>query len=388
MTTRTAETGDLSAPDVAADGESTHVRAMPRRVVAGRRRVPRTADGRPILRLSELDGTATAWGTGRRRYPCPIHGSDHQRSLSVDLATGLFYCHCCGAAGRLHDYCDADGPAGPSRSRPVDDAARQRERRTALARADREYAALLDAPPPAAAAALLARLPALSRALRAPDSPGAAYLRGRGLDPVLAASLGAGYAAPGLWPGDRPGEPGRVVYPLSDPRTGRHVSLLGRACTEESGARDQRHRKLPGCPAGVWPIASYARALRLGAALVLVEGPADALALLACPGLPPVAALGGTRLSISLSVLCRLSGVVLALDDDPAGRTATERLRADLALLGVAHTAVPAGWLGGASDPAGLARATADTAAWQAAIAWTACLRQVRESAHSLGRSL
>ncbi len=357
-------------------------------VPAGRRHMPCTADGRPILRFSDLDGASAAHGSGHRRYPCPVHGSDRQRSLSVDLATGLYYCHCCGAAGRLRDYWAADGSADPPRPRPVDDADRRRERRAALVRADREHTPLLDAPPPAASAALLARLPALNGALRLPDSPGATYLRGRGLDPALAASLGAGYAAPGLWPGDRSGEPGRVVYPLSDPRTGRHVSLLGRACTEESGARDRRHRKLPGCPAGLWPLASYARALWLGAALVLVEGPADALALLACADLPPVAALGGTRLPISLAALRRLPGVVLALDDDPAGRAATERLRADLALLGVAHAAVPAGWLGGASDPAGLARAAADPAAGRAVADWSRCLRQVRGSARSLARPL
>ncbi len=387
MTSRTPGAGDLSAPD-AVGGENADRWARPRGLGVGRRHVPRTADGRPIVRLSDLDGAAAAHGGGRRRYPCPVHGSDRQRSLSVDLASGLYYCHCCGAAGRLRDYWAADGSAAPPRPRPVDDAARQRERRAALVRADRERTALLDAPPPVAAAAFLARLPALTGALRAPDSLGAAYLCGRGLDPVLAATLGAGYAASGLWPGDRPGEPGRVVYPLADPWTGRHVSLLGRACTEDNAARDRRHRKLPGRPAGLWPVASYAQALRLGAALVLVEGPADALALLACPDLPPVAALGGTRLPISLAALRRLPGVVLALDDDPAGRAATDRLGADLALLGVAHTAVPAGWLGGASDPAGLARAAADLAAGQAVAAWSRCLRQVRGAARTLGRPL
>lgn len=365
MTTPTTGTGGLFAPDGSADGERADARVIPRRLGAGGRRVPRTADGRPILCLADLDGAAATWGAGRRRYPCPVHGSDRQRSLSVDLATGLYYCHCCGASGRLRDYWDADGSATPLGPGPVEDAARQRERGAALTRADREHAALLDAPVPAVAAALLASLPALTEALRAPTSRGAAYLSGRGLDPALAGSLGAGYAASGLWPGDRPGDPGRVVYPLWDPCAGRAVSLLGRACTEDTGARDRRHRKLPGCPAGLWPVASYARAVQSGTALVLVEGPADALALLACPGSPPVAALGGTRLPLSLAALRRLPGVVLALDDDPAGRAATDRLRADLALLGVRHTAVPAGWLGGVSDPAGLAGSAADTTAEQ-----------------------
>ena len=33
----------------------------------------------------------------RLRAYCPIHGSDHQRSLSIDLATGWGFCHSCHA---------------------------------------------------------------------------------------------------------------------------------------------------------------------------------------------------------------------------------------------------------------------------------------------------
>src|SRR5712691_11167243 len=33
----------------------------------------------------------------RWRAYCPIHGSDHQRSLSIDCATGWGFCHNCHA---------------------------------------------------------------------------------------------------------------------------------------------------------------------------------------------------------------------------------------------------------------------------------------------------
>src|ERR671922_1168717 len=35
------------------------------------------------------------------RALCPFHGSDHQRSLRVTLATGRFVCFACGAWGYL-----------------------------------------------------------------------------------------------------------------------------------------------------------------------------------------------------------------------------------------------------------------------------------------------
>ncbi len=352
----------------------------------GRLALPVTADGRPILRLDDLDrqGRPRRAG-GRLRYYCPVHGGDRQRSLSVDPASGLYYCHCCGATGRLRDHWEGQhaGGSGPRRDPTEGEEARSRARRVALERADRDRLALLSSPAPPAAARFLARLPALTRALRAPGSPGAAYLRGRGLDPILAAAYGVGYAGPGVWPGDDPDSPGRLVYPLADPCTGRATSALGRACAADDARRT--HRKLSGCPAGIWPLASYARAVACRDALVLVEGPADALALLACPESPPVAALGGTRLPVPLAALRHLSGVVLAVDDDPSGRAASARLVADLAALGVPRAALPPGWLGGAPDPADLARAATRDPMGPAAAAWLRAVDRVREAARSLG---
>src|SRR6516225_6458946 len=39
---------------------------------------------------------AVQYGERLRSY-CPIHGSDHQRSLSIDLGTGWGFCHSCHA---------------------------------------------------------------------------------------------------------------------------------------------------------------------------------------------------------------------------------------------------------------------------------------------------
>jgi len=56
-----------------------------------------TWQGKVFHRLS-LDDLVDAVERGQRlRAYCPIHGSDHQRSLSIDSSTGWGFCHCCHA---------------------------------------------------------------------------------------------------------------------------------------------------------------------------------------------------------------------------------------------------------------------------------------------------
>ena len=332
--------------------------------------LPRTADGRPILSRDDLDRLGPPrQGGGRLRYYCPIHGGDRQRSLSVDARTGLYYCHSCKAGGRLRDDWDDEGTTRPSGRRggprPAaaagDDHTRQLP---ALLRADADRVATLSRPIPDHARSFIDCLDALREALSAPCCPGADYLRRRGLDPLLAARLGAGYAAPGTWPDEAAWGPGRIVYPLHDARTGRVVSALGRACVDDTtlltrGRAGKAQLKLRDCPAGIWPGEQAARARHNSQPLVLVEGPADALALLALENAPSIEALAGTHNPLTLNVLRSLVGLIIAFDEDDAGRAASRRLAADLDLLGIPHRAPPAGWLGAdATDPADLAAAS------------------------------
>ena len=72
--------------------------------------------------LAELEAVATippvsTNGGRRRRMGCPFHGSDHQRSLEVDLETGRFSCHNCGAWGYLSDHPGGNRP-GRDRREP------------------------------------------------------------------------------------------------------------------------------------------------------------------------------------------------------------------------------------------------------------------------------
>lgn len=327
----------------------------------------RTKDGRPILSRANLDAYdyAPSRAGGYDRYYCPIHGGDHQRSLSVDPDTGKFRCHTCGATGTLREQWPDGGSTFKRTPAPSIEEIGRREREVRI-RADAERAERLAAEIPAAASRFLAHMDAMREALRGPECPGAIYLRGRGLDPQRAADLGVGYAAPNAWPGDRGRRVGRVVYPLEDPLTGRIVSAVGRLCVDPSPSwseelREQfkgaKQRKLAGCPAGVWPSRSIAAAREQGCPLVLVEGPADALALAQLASLTyPVLALVGTANVLPLVSLRGIAGVVLALDDDESGKKATRQARVDLALAGVPVDVAERGWLQGAKDAGELAQ--------------------------------
>lgn len=338
--------------------------------------LPRTADGRTILTRADLDGyDRPRRSGGRDRYYCPIHGGDHQRSLSVDPTTGAYICFSCGARGVLRDYWpERSEPPDPSRrcapTAPAPLPSVEEVGRGELARradVDAARAARLAVTSPSRqAAAFLARLDAMNDALRDPDCPGAAYLRGRGLDPALAADLGAGYAAPDAWPGERGRVVGRIVYPLADPTTGTMVSALGRLCVDQDARwpdvvmaefKRLKQRKLAGCPAGIWPYRNVAAAVMNRWPLILVEGPADVLALLQWARQPlAVVALIGTANVLPAALLGAVAGVVAALDEDGSGARAARELRAACAIAGARVEAMPTGWLGdGDADPGDLA---------------------------------
>jgi len=328
--------------------------------------LPTSSSGRPILARADLEVYDPRFvrAGGRERFFCPIHGGDHQRSLSVDPATGHYTCHACKAKGTLRDHW-TDGSSRPAtrRAPSLEEIGRQilaMRERTEAARAERLAGDL-----PLDASAFLSKLGTFGEALRDPDCPGAAYLRGRGLDPTLAAQLGAGYAPANTWPGDRWRAVGRIVYPLANPTTGQTVSALGRLCVDEdptwsdgvrSAFRAAKQRKLAGCPAGVWPYASVAAARDRQRPLVAVEGPADALALLQkAPDDLAVLALLGTANVLPTALVRALPGIVMALDEDGPGAKAMRALRTEFAIAGARVELLPDDWLGGLKDAGALA---------------------------------
>ena len=169
------------------------------------------------------------------------------------------------------------------------------------------------------------------------DPAALAYLEGRGLDPATLESCRVGYASGdelvaylrwrrlpaqaalrvGLLGRDgREYMAGRVVVP--EIRAGQPIWLVGRIVGLEEGA--PKYLGLPGRkPLLGWEAASSQRAVWL------VEGVFDWLTLRSW-GMPGLAIVGTHVSSDSLRALARFEHLYLALDNDDAGRAATEKL--------------------------------------------------------------
>ena len=186
-----------------------------------------TRQGKLIHRLPPGDLVDARESGDRLRAYCPIHGGDHQRSLSIEPATSWGFCHCChatmlletmppiivGRPGNRQDRRDAAVPVGPvgsvrraggllSRSlsdgasagplptsslRPRASLAQRGRPATSLPSWQREEVAALTA------VALFMR-EALASSPRAQ-----LYLDERGLPPALALASGVGYLSCLVW---------------------------------------------------------------------------------------------------------------------------------------------------------------------------------------------
>lgn len=243
------------------------------------------------LTLTDLESYRNQ-GSGKRsgqylRYYCPIHGGDHQRSLSLSHESGRFQCFACGAWGYLEEkrqewlevkrqeWLDAhkrNGQGKYTRGAPI---------------VSSPVTATLKPPvvsetvqeEPKADPELFGLLAQLQQAL--PGSLGEKYLGKRRIPLKLAQSFGAGYAAYGKWPHTKDGKPvrqwkwGRVVFPHTN-LAGGVVNLYGRAV--ENGdpvPKELQHDHLP-LSKGVF----NAKAL-LAETVFICEGVFNALSLIA-----------------------------------------------------------------------------------------------------------
>jgi len=204
--------------------------------------IPPSGPSLENLTLSEADLTACRPIAGEGghvlRALCPFHGSDHQRSLRVQVSSGRFVCFACGAWGYLAEARQRWQAEQQRQRAPWRPAARpqQAPRQRPAAAAVQPPAPRPPAPrePAPARADLAQQLAAFQAAL--PGSRGEAYLRQRGIPLALAQQLGVGYAAPGTWlHAARDWRGGRVVVPHTTP-DGRLVNLYGRA-VETADAR-------------------------------------------------------------------------------------------------------------------------------------------------------
>jgi len=218
-----------------------------------------TTRGKAIHLLSPGDLSNVVESGERLRAYCPIHGGDHQRSLSIDRASGWGFCHCCHAVVLV----EAMNPM-----RVVSDAAgRAYKKNTGAAHPLPFSPRSTVAPParPAAAspdwqreevAALQTLLPLMREALVS-SRRAQRYLETRGIPHAIALTSGVGYLSRAVWEQIAAQEEqhllkrwiGRILFPLHSPFG---QGFIGRTLLKwEPGMDENAHKALldrPGAP--------------------------------------------------------------------------------------------------------------------------------------------
>lgn len=279
-----------------------------------------------------------AGGRKLRAY-CPIHGSDHQRSLEVDMDTGRFGCHACGCWGYL-DWAREEF----RRERGL-----ERETAPRSRPASSQRPPVRRPPPPPPVEPVRDDLPGLMERFREalPGSWGERYLEYRGIPVEVALEYGVGYALPGEWPG-RGWKGGRLVFPHTDP-DGRIVNLYGRAVAKGEVPKKLKHDHLRGNK-GYWNTA----ALREGSGpLYVCEAALDALALIAC-GIPDgrAVAIFGTHGWRWEWLPEDVRRIVVATDADDGGQKTRREVGDGARLRGIEVAYLDTENYGGLNDPA------------------------------------
>ncbi len=304
-----------------------------------------TSRGKAIHRLSLSDLVQVVESGERLRAICPIHGGDHQRSLSIDRATGWGFCHCCHATVLVEAL---------SSSLVFADEGRSLRKR---AGAGQHPTTITPGWQRAEVAALQAALPVMREAL-ASSRRAQRYLDERGIPLASASAAGVGYLSRAVWEQISPLEAqhllkrwiGRILFPLTSPLG---QGFIGRTLLKwEPGMDENTHKALldqPGAPRR-WIKTNPAGwfggdALKHSEGpLILVEGGFDRLALLSA-GIPAesVIALVGTaaRPSWLRWLAPQLKSVVLALDADSGGEEAMARLAGEFQQAGLAVSLCP-----------------------------------------------
>jgi DNA primase len=302
---------------------------------------------------------------------CPFH-QEKTASFNVSSAKGLFHCFGCGVSGDVigfvtkHDKVSFSGAletlarrAGLDLGRLMEERSRIQQRMplvaltpprngkpAAVSRPSAEGAPPHGTP----ATAILSRVVEHYHRSFCERQDAQAYLAGRGLtDHDLLRALKVGYADGSLLklipkegevrdelvrlgvitPEGRELLGGCVVVPIPDPLTGQWTNLYGR------GVKTPRHCYLPGPLRGVLNF----QAARMSPEVVLTESVLDALSFHQAGiglAIPIYGVNGFTPDHFDLLKREGVKRVVLALDNDDAGRKGTEALKGKLEAAGIA----------------------------------------------------
>jgi DNA primase len=297
---------------------------------------------REIIRASALPDLRRSGG--RLRASCPIHGSDHQRSLSIQEEgeyAGFGQCFSCGAEVLVEDM-------NPDAARRLVALGAQLVTPERLLRPIHRFHAESAPWQREECAALLALEERLHAALER-SAKARAYLETRCIPLEVAQSQGVGYIPPeaAKLPELRVLQKwvDRLIFPLSSPDgrgyAGRSLALWqpGMDENEHKALLDQpdtpkRWRK--SFPAGWYGLADLAPDCER---VIIVEGPFDRLALIAaCEDFASdIVALVGSRDGRAGDWLpARVQRAVIALDGDEKGKEAAQVLRLRLPEKGIA----------------------------------------------------
>jgi hypothetical protein len=338
---------------------------------------PQSGTNNTNLTLTDLQLAACkpirAGGSSWRAF-CPFHGSDHQRSMRLNLSNGHFNCFACGAWGYTETARERWKEQQPKLNRPP---AKNGTGKAPAARPSPRVQAPPSYPPlrvlePAITLPLkpgpAQDLPGLLQQYQValPGSWGEEYLRRRKIPLELAQLYGIGYAGPGKWAHSaRDWKYGRLVMPHTRP-DGEIVNLYGRAVgSNEKVPKALRHDHLQGekgyFNAGVLgpdfnrQNMDYLKSVRPDGqpeqnseAVFVCEGPFDALSLLAGGQKRVVAIFGvnGWRWEWTRSA----RSLVFALDTDETGQKSWRELARQARLRGKSVAFLPPEAYGGCKD--------------------------------------
>lgn len=273
----------------------------------------------------------------RLRAYCHIHGSNHQRSLSIEMdgdAAGYGHCKSCGVKVYVPELAPAKTGGSRRPWRPTAEALLRPVRRP-----------VASAPTPADwQRAELEALQGLAERmrLRLADDRARAYLEERGIPWKIADGAGVGYIpADARLSGGLAKWRDRLVFPLGSPAG---VGYAGRSLHGWQPGMDENEHKarLDADPNGprrwekTYPAGWFGYdALATSARAVICEGPIDRLALVAAGlELADVVALVGTA-ARSEWIPMNVEGVILALDGDGPGRERAAALQHELRAVGI-----------------------------------------------------
>jgi DNA primase len=280
---------------------------------------------------------------GRYRAGCPIHGSDHQRSLSIAAEgayKGFGRCFACQAEVVVREM----NPAAAERLEAL--GARPITPERLLRPIQRRHEAEAQ-PWQKEEVAALQELDGRMRAALVRSERARAYLEARAIPLAVAEAAGVGYLPPSAatLPEVRPVQKwlDRLVFPLNSP-DGR--GSIGRALHAWRSGMDENEHKLfldePGAPerwrktypSGWFGLADLAPDSEQ---IIIVEGAFDRLALIAAGvSAGDVVALAGSRDSRAAKwIPAHVRGALVALDGDTSGKEAAEALRLRLYLAGL-----------------------------------------------------